>query len=61
MSGDYLVLITVNILSLQGDGDAAIAVWTRQQHSGITLADFISSYILGGLQSTVINFSYSIT
>ncbi|XP_015773780.1 PREDICTED: kinetochore-associated protein 1-like [Acropora digitifera] len=31
-----------------GNGDAAIAVWTRQQHNGITLADCISSYILGG-------------
>ncbi|XP_074632538.1 kinetochore-associated protein 1-like [Acropora palmata] len=38
----------VPALITYGDGDAAIAVWTRQQHSGITLADCISSYILGG-------------
>lgn len=35
---------------LQGEGDAAIAVWAHQERGGIILADSISSYILGGTQ-----------
>ncbi|KAJ7374444.1 Kinetochore-associated protein 1 [Desmophyllum pertusum] len=32
----------------QGEGDAAIAVWAKQEQGDITLTDSISSYILGG-------------
>jgi len=31
-----------------GEGDAAIAVWAKQEQGEITLTDAISSYILGG-------------
>ena len=38
-----------SFVCLQGEGDAAIAVWTHQEQGVITLTDSISSYILGGL------------
>ncbi|XP_078352521.1 kinetochore-associated protein 1-like isoform X2 [Oculina patagonica] len=36
------------VLITHGEGDAAIAVWTKQEQGGIILTDSISSYILGG-------------
>ena len=42
-------LNTLFCMRLQGEGDAAIAVWTKQEKGGITLTDSISSYVLGGM------------